>query len=1050
MESLLRSLGLRVFIALACLLAGWLLLGTNVTQAQRVPPSLTVNNVPAEGGTVQIDGEMVRYEDTYYFRSGDTATIVAHPTDGWRFVRWSGELTGTAQRETIVIDRKKNITAHWERILRPESSSTSLDNTRFTQVSTGRKSVCAVSRDGRLQCWYDGSDNNDNVPGGLFREVSVGGFSCAVRVSGETVCWGGGPSSQPPNRHYVTVDVGTVHACGLTSTGRVECWGDDGWEGELSRPEGLLEVPNSRFIQIDVSGQYSCGVTVTGEVECWGDWRYDRFQPPGGRFIQVDVEITHVAAIFCGLRLSGAVECWGTDADPILPLVRGSGGNNTFGMLEAPETAFSQVSLSPRHACGVTQSGGLECWGRSDENQASPPSGTFTQVDSNRSYSCAIRESGALECWGDKPSGVEWAVPTRSAIAVSTGGTGSCALTTSGGLVCWPLNDSVDNLYPWDWPWRLTGDRFTQISMTTIDGCGVRASGSIECWAKAQLSPLTPPPGSFVQVTVNNIGACGVTTTGSIDCWSRDEQRFDVSNRLTGTFVQFELLPYRTACGLRVNGMIECTRERGDVASFSPSRGVFVTMSAGGSTVCGLTNHGTIECANTWGSGTTLEPDEQPDGLFSDVSVGYYFACAVRSDSAIVCWDGHDERTYVGDKHRYVAVDLASEMHSNEFCAVRTNGSVHCGSWNSPRDPPDGRFTQLSADDFTHCGVATDSSIECWGLRWVYENPGGYPFRAPSLAGQFSQVSAGSASTCGLGTDGAIACGGADTLDGPYVDMSSQNEKWCGLLESGQVQCGSNGDVYLNTGQGVRSLPSPSGGFVQLQVEHNYACGIRVGGNIDCWSLTDLDRTWAENARKTRTVLREVPTGRFRDLTTAEYYACAIAVHGTVKCWGTVDFGQDQVPNGSFLHVSAGATHACGLRSGGTILCWGSNSHGQLEVVPGEYSDVSAGWGHTCAIRQDGTVECWGLFNHYEDLEKLGLAVGRHEATPIRVAEGRIVARRVADGRTEFAFQPEGEERILPRSRYFPASARVERWLQSSPISVDGRDIGRISARLLA
>ena len=61
------------------------------------------------------------------------------------------------------------------------------------------------------------------------------------------------------------------------------------------------------------------------------------------------------------------------------------------------------------------------------------------------------------------------------------------------------------------------------------------------------------------------------------------------------------------------------------------------------------------------------------------------------------------------------------------------------------------------------------------------------------------------------------------------------------------------------------------------------------------------------------------------------------------------------------------------------------------------------------------------------------------------------MARRLADGRTEFAWQPtDSDERILPRSRYFPASAAVDRWLRSSPIEVGGVEIGRINARLRA
>ena len=61
---------------------------------------------------------------------------------------------------------------------------------------------------------------------------------------------------------------------------------------------------------------------------------------------------------------------------------------------------------------------------------------------------------------------------------------------------------------------------------------------------------------------------------------------------------------------------------------------------------------------------------------------------------------------------------------------------------------------------------------------------------------------------------------------------------------------------------------------------------------------------------------------------------------------------------------------------------------------------------------------------------------------------GRIVARRLDDGRVEFGWQPSGGARVLPRQRYFPADATVDRWLRSSPVEVGGAAIGRINARL--
>ena len=61
---------------------------------------------------------------------------------------------------------------------------------------------------------------------------------------------------------------------------------------------------------------------------------------------------------------------------------------------------------------------------------------------------------------------------------------------------------------------------------------------------------------------------------------------------------------------------------------------------------------------------------------------------------------------------------------------------------------------------------------------------------------------------------------------------------------------------------------------------------------------------------------------------------------------------------------------------------------------------------------------------------------------------GRIVARRLANGRVEFAWQTPSGARVEPRHRYFPADAEIGKWLRSSPVEVGGVELGRINARL--
>jgi hypothetical protein len=97
-------------------------------------------------------------------------------------------------------------------------------------------------------------------------------------------------------------------------------------------------------------------------------------------------------------------------------------------------------------------------------------------------------------------------------------------------------------------------------------------------------------------------------------------------------------------------------------------------------------------------------------------------------------------------------------------------------------------------------------------------------------------------------------------------------------------------------------------------------------------------------------------------------------------------------------------------------------------------------------------------------LALLGVLLGGvHEAAAQGTAGGvevRLAAQRLADGRTEFALQERAgdgswADRRLPRSRYFPANARVGRWLSSSPLTLEAQSDAtlielRVATRLLA
>lgn len=149
-------------------------------------------------------------------------------------------------------------------------------------VSVGGGHVCALMKDGGVQCWGQGQlgqvgDNNSSPDDRLVptqvtgltsgvEAISAGGeFTCALLSIGAVKCWGRGDDGQVGNASndivnlapvqvsgltggVVAIAAGERHACALLSTGAVKCWGANS-EGELG--DGTTTNSN---VPVDVIG----------------------------------------------------------------------------------------------------------------------------------------------------------------------------------------------------------------------------------------------------------------------------------------------------------------------------------------------------------------------------------------------------------------------------------------------------------------------------------------------------------------------------------------------------------------------------------------------------------------------------------------------------------------------------------------------------------------------------------------------------------------------------------------------------------------------------
>jgi alpha-tubulin suppressor-like RCC1 family protein len=179
--------------------------------------------------------------------------------------------------------------------------------TSIQQVSDSELHVCALAKDGSVDCWGnnsngqlgDGSTTERDSPvpvtglPGVAVQISAGGDStCALMRSTTVWCWGGGGAGELGNNSTsdssapvqvkgltgaVQIDVGGATACAVLQTGIAKCWGDD-TSGELGdgfttnqKTPVTVNGLSGGVVQIINTGEDGCALLQSsGEVQCWG------------------------------------------------------------------------------------------------------------------------------------------------------------------------------------------------------------------------------------------------------------------------------------------------------------------------------------------------------------------------------------------------------------------------------------------------------------------------------------------------------------------------------------------------------------------------------------------------------------------------------------------------------------------------------------------------------------------------------------------------------------------------------------------------------------
>ena len=252
--------------------------------------------------------------------------------------------------------------------------------------------------------------------------------ACLLRDSGEASCWGWNqlgvlgigtdedrvtPTDTVAGDllfTQITVDAAT---CGRTEAQEVWCWGGN-TEGALGTDPGpeqctvgilgnLVDLPCSRtpvlvagglaVRTISAVGSQVCALDLLGSPYCWGGaWGLDpQLVAPGLTLDSLDRN--------CGATSDGEIVCWGSG--PGLPLTYPGGSeryrslSSQFPVPSAFSTSFCAITLTAElHCNGQEANGGLR-------RLAVGPSEPVTAISVGANHACALTLSGAVYCWGE-------------------------------------------------------------------------------------------------------------------------------------------------------------------------------------------------------------------------------------------------------------------------------------------------------------------------------------------------------------------------------------------------------------------------------------------------------------------------------------------------------------------------------------------------------------------------------------------------------------------------------------------------------------------------
>ncbi|MCL2823303.1 MAG: hypothetical protein FWD57_04865 [Polyangiaceae bacterium] len=236
------------------------------------------------------------------------------------------------------------------------------------------------------------------------------------------------------------------HSCGVTETGDVYCWGDNG-AGQLGTGDTVERtvptlVPGLHHITaVTLASYFTCALSAFGTVQCWGEGTEGKLGDGMNetRWTPTDPFLSNVVAISsgdihtCVVTDTGKIKCWGSGYNWQLGTGKQEAkASPTDVNLPSVDDIAVSVAAGYQHTCAVTETD-VVCWGTNDQGQCGQvpppephPSGLGVELPTawnmptawipkgyisvGRQHTCFVYDIPAManaqiNCFGNNPNG---------------------------------------------------------------------------------------------------------------------------------------------------------------------------------------------------------------------------------------------------------------------------------------------------------------------------------------------------------------------------------------------------------------------------------------------------------------------------------------------------------------------------------------------------------------------------------------------------------------------------------------------------------------------